>query len=170
MFLALRNRYLRDGDMVAAGTPATETSNPGQAPAGDDQRRWAEMLASLAALLPDRSRCVLVDGPAEQAGLFATRRAGRRSRPGPATPFLPTSRWRRDRCAGPRRPPAGGNRLRRRAAPLLRRGRAPVVPPSVPAPLGTEGGDAGRPQSLAGIGGAQPGRGIRQNGWPAGSA
>jgi SAM-dependent methyltransferase len=34
------------------------------------------MLASLAALLPDRSRCVLVDGPAEQAGLFAARLAG----------------------------------------------------------------------------------------------
>lgn len=76
MFLALRNRYLHDGDMVTAGTPATETSNPGQAPADDDQRRWEEMLASLAALLPDRSRCVLVDGPAEQAGLFATRLAG----------------------------------------------------------------------------------------------
>ena len=34
------------------------------------------MLTSLAALLPDRSRCVLVDGPAEQAGLFASRLAG----------------------------------------------------------------------------------------------
>ena len=62
--------------MVTAGTPSTETSNPGQAPTGDDQRRWEEMLASLAVLLPDRSRCVLVDGPAEQAGLFATRLAG----------------------------------------------------------------------------------------------
>ena len=40
------------------------------------------MLTSLAALLPDRSRCVLVDGPAEQAGLFATRLAGELSERG----------------------------------------------------------------------------------------
>ena len=35
--------------------------------------RWQEMLASLAALLPEASRCVLVDGPPEQAQLFAAR-------------------------------------------------------------------------------------------------
>jgi SAM-dependent methyltransferase len=64
------------------GTSTSGTSNPGQAPAGDDQYRWEEMLASLAALLPDRARCVLVDGPAEQAGLFAARLAGELSASG----------------------------------------------------------------------------------------
>ncbi len=34
------------------------------------------MLGSLTELLPARSRCVLVDGPAEQAELFAARLAG----------------------------------------------------------------------------------------------
>jgi SAM-dependent methyltransferase len=42
---------------------------------GHSTRRWAEMFASLAALLPPACRFVLVDGPAEQAALFATRLA-----------------------------------------------------------------------------------------------
>jgi hypothetical protein len=33
------------------------------------------MLGSLTGLLPARSRCVLIDGPAEQARLFASRLA-----------------------------------------------------------------------------------------------
>lgn len=37
------------------------------------QRRWEEMLGSLAELLPAGPRCVLVDGPVEQANLFASR-------------------------------------------------------------------------------------------------
>jgi SAM-dependent methyltransferase len=43
------------------------------------QHRWEEMLSSLVALLPDRSRRVLVDGPAEQAKFFAARLAGKLS-------------------------------------------------------------------------------------------
>ncbi len=42
------------------------------------------MLGSLAELLPARSRCVLIDGPADQAELFAARLAeklGARRRP-----------------------------------------------------------------------------------------
>jgi 2-polyprenyl-3-methyl-5-hydroxy-6-metoxy-1,4-benzoquinol methylase len=42
---------------------------------GGSTRRWAEMFASLAALLPPACRFVLVDGPAEQAALFAARLA-----------------------------------------------------------------------------------------------
>jgi len=47
------------------------------------------MLGSLAELLPVRSRCVLVDGPVEQAKLFAARLAGElgtRRRPALVTP------------------------------------------------------------------------------------
>src|SRR5262249_38748894 len=78
MFLALRNRYLHDGGMPAAGTSATDPANTGQPPIGESRsrHRWEEMLGSLAELLPARSRCVLVDGPAEQAKLFAARLAG----------------------------------------------------------------------------------------------
>jgi SAM-dependent methyltransferase len=78
MLLALRNRYLHDGGMPTAGTSATETANTEQAPIGEskNQHRWEEMLGSLAELLPARSRCVLVDGPAEQANLFAAQLAG----------------------------------------------------------------------------------------------
>jgi SAM-dependent methyltransferase len=55
--------------MATAGTP-----DDAQAAAADrGQRRWAEMLTSLAALLPPGAGCVLVDGPAEQARLFASR-------------------------------------------------------------------------------------------------
>jgi SAM-dependent methyltransferase len=43
---------------------------------GDDsQHRWEEMLGSLAGLLPARSQCVLVDGPADHGGFFAARLA-----------------------------------------------------------------------------------------------
>jgi SAM-dependent methyltransferase len=41
------------------------------------QRRWEEMLGSLTELLPAGARCVLIDGPAEQARLFASRLAGK---------------------------------------------------------------------------------------------
>ena len=62
--------------MPTAGTSATELSNTGQVPIGDSgQQRWEEMLSSLGELLPVRSRCVLIDGPAEQAKLFASRLA-----------------------------------------------------------------------------------------------
>ena len=62
--------------MPTAGTSATELSNTGQVPIGDSsQQRWEEMLGSLGELLPVRSRCVLIDGPAEQAKLFASRLA-----------------------------------------------------------------------------------------------
>src|ERR1700722_14431536 len=62
--------------MPTAGTSATEISNTGQVPIGDSsQQRWEEMLGSLGELLPGRSRCVLIDGPAEQAKLFASRLA-----------------------------------------------------------------------------------------------
>jgi SAM-dependent methyltransferase len=47
-----------------------------QAPIDDSsQRRWEELLGSLTGLLPASSRCVLVDGPPEQATLFASRLA-----------------------------------------------------------------------------------------------
>src|ERR1700733_4136469 len=67
--------------MPTVGGSATEMSNTGlsslgQAPADEGSRgRWEEMLNSLTGLLPARSRCVLVDGPAEQARLFASRLA-----------------------------------------------------------------------------------------------
>jgi SAM-dependent methyltransferase len=58
--------------------PTADISAAAQAPADDSsQRRWEEMLGSLIALLPATARCVLVDGPAEQAGLFASRLAAR---------------------------------------------------------------------------------------------
>ena len=54
----------------------TGLSSLGQAPADEGSRgRWEEMLSSLTGLLPARSRCVLIDGPAEQARLFASRLA-----------------------------------------------------------------------------------------------
>src|SRR5690349_4277445 len=58
--------------------PTAGTSAAAQAPIGESrsQHRWEEMLDSLVELLPARSRCVLVDGPAEQAKLFAARLAG----------------------------------------------------------------------------------------------
>lgn len=41
------------------------------------QRRWAEMLGSLVALLPDSCQCVLIDGPEERAALLASRLAAK---------------------------------------------------------------------------------------------
>jgi SAM-dependent methyltransferase len=67
--------------MPTVGRSASEISNPGisntgQAPADDSsRRRWEEMLGSLTEILPAGSRCVLIDGPAEQARLFAARLA-----------------------------------------------------------------------------------------------
>jgi SAM-dependent methyltransferase len=62
--------------MPTAGTSATEISTTGQVPMGDSsQQRREEILGSLGELLPDRSRCVLIAGPAEQAKLFASRLA-----------------------------------------------------------------------------------------------
>jgi SAM-dependent methyltransferase len=56
--------------------PTAGTSAGAQAPIDDSSwRRWEEMLSSLAQLLPASSRCVVIDGPAEQAGLFASRLA-----------------------------------------------------------------------------------------------
>ncbi|MCW2894447.1 MAG: SAM-dependent methyltransferase, partial [Actinomycetia bacterium] len=70
--LAQCKRRLHDGVMPTAGTSAGA-----QAPTDDGSRhRWEEMLGSLTELLPARSRCVLVDGPADQAELFASRLAG----------------------------------------------------------------------------------------------
>jgi SAM-dependent methyltransferase len=61
--------------MPTVGRSATQTST-GQAPIDDSsRRRWEEMLGSLTELLPARSRCVLIDGPAEQAKLFVSRLA-----------------------------------------------------------------------------------------------
>jgi SAM-dependent methyltransferase len=58
--------------------PTAGTSAAAQAPIGNSsQHRWEEMLGSLAELLPVRSRWVLVDGPAHQAKLFASRLAER---------------------------------------------------------------------------------------------
>jgi SAM-dependent methyltransferase len=63
-------------EVSSTGISNTGKSNTGQAPADDSSgRRWAEMLGSLTELLPARSRCVLIDGPAEQAELFAARLA-----------------------------------------------------------------------------------------------
>jgi SAM-dependent methyltransferase len=59
----------------AAQTSSTGTSNTGQAPVNDAKHRWEEMLESLAEVLPARSRCILIDGPADQAKLFASRLA-----------------------------------------------------------------------------------------------
>jgi len=54
--------------------PTADISAAAPVPVDDSsQRRWAEMLGSLTALLPDGSRRVLVDGPADQASLFASR-------------------------------------------------------------------------------------------------
>jgi SAM-dependent methyltransferase len=58
--------------MPTVGRSATQTS-AGQAPIDGSRRRWEEMLGSLTELLPAPSRCVLIDGPAEQAKLFASR-------------------------------------------------------------------------------------------------
>jgi SAM-dependent methyltransferase len=56
----------------------TGISSLGQAPADEGSRgRWEEMLTSLTGLLPARSRCVLIDGPSEQARLFASRLAAK---------------------------------------------------------------------------------------------
>src|SRR6202012_561561 len=69
--VARRTRCLHDGGMPTAGRPAEARG----AMSGDSARRWAEMFASLAALLPPACRLLLVDGPAEQAPLFAARLA-----------------------------------------------------------------------------------------------
>jgi SAM-dependent methyltransferase len=64
--------------MPSAGTPPAAA----RATTADTsrERRWEEMLGSLAALLPPRSRRVLVDGPAAQLDLFTARFA---AQPGP---------------------------------------------------------------------------------------
>jgi SAM-dependent methyltransferase len=70
--------------MATAETPAAaqdaaqaEADAAAQAAAADrSQRRWTELLGSLAALLPTGAGCVLVDGPAEQARLLASRLSG----------------------------------------------------------------------------------------------
>jgi SAM-dependent methyltransferase len=57
---------------------AIDISAAAPIPADDrSQRRWAEMLGSLIALLPDSRRCVLVDGPETEANLFAARLAAK---------------------------------------------------------------------------------------------
>src|ERR1700758_3297600 len=54
--------------------PTADVSTALQVPIDDSsQRRWDEILGSLAGLLPARSRLVLVDGPADQATYFASR-------------------------------------------------------------------------------------------------
>jgi len=54
--------------------PTADISATAQVPIDDSsRRRWEEMLDSLTALLPAGSLCVLVDGPAESASLFASR-------------------------------------------------------------------------------------------------
>jgi len=45
------------------------------------RHRWEEMLDSLTKLLPDTTRRVLVDGPAEQSGIFAERLAAKLAKP-----------------------------------------------------------------------------------------
>jgi SAM-dependent methyltransferase len=47
---------------------------------GSAKRRWEEMLGSLTGLLPAGTRCVLVDGPAQQATLFVSRLAAKLAR------------------------------------------------------------------------------------------
>ncbi len=61
--------------MPTAGMPAAARATT----ADPSVRRWEELLGSLTALLPPRSRCVLVDGPAEQSDLFTARFAARLS-------------------------------------------------------------------------------------------
>ena len=74
--LAAGKRHLHDGVMPTAGHIRRRMSDTGQAPVDDSsQRRWEEMLGSLAALLPAGCRRVLVDGPTERASLFASRLA-----------------------------------------------------------------------------------------------
>src|SRR6266700_3226275 len=56
--------------------PTAGTSAAAQTPIGDSsQHRWEANHDRLAELLPVRPRCVLVDGPADQAKLFASRLA-----------------------------------------------------------------------------------------------
>ncbi|HEY6496895.1 MAG TPA: class I SAM-dependent methyltransferase [Trebonia sp.] len=58
--------------------PTGDISTAAQPPVDDSgQRRWAEMLGSLTALLPATCLSVLADGPADQASLFASRLAKR---------------------------------------------------------------------------------------------
>src|SRR5215475_12320439 len=58
--------------------PAIDMPAAAPVPTDDNsQRRWAEMLGSLAALLPDSCQCVLVDGPEERAAFFAARLAAK---------------------------------------------------------------------------------------------
>jgi SAM-dependent methyltransferase len=69
MVLAASKLRLHDGVM-----PTADISAAAHLPIDDSsQRRWAEMLGSLTALLPGGSLCVLVDGPAEAARQFASR-------------------------------------------------------------------------------------------------
>lgn len=64
------------------GGMATVDISAAQATTDDSsQRRWAEMLGSLVALLPGSCQCVLVEGPGEQATLFAARLAAKLAGP-----------------------------------------------------------------------------------------
>ena len=70
--------------MATSGRPAAAQAALTDA----GQRRWAELLGSLTGLLPPGTECVQVDGPDQQAGLFASRLAAElaaRGRPVPVT-------------------------------------------------------------------------------------
>jgi SAM-dependent methyltransferase len=74
--LAARKRCLHDGVVPTADISATA-----QVPIDDSsRRRWEEMLASLTALLPASSLCVLIDGPTEAASLFSAKLAEKLAR------------------------------------------------------------------------------------------
>jgi SAM-dependent methyltransferase len=66
--------------------PTVDISAAAHGPIDDSgKHRWEEMLGSLSGLLPAGTRCVLVDGPAEQATLFASRLAAKLAREQDAT-------------------------------------------------------------------------------------
>jgi ubiquinone/menaquinone biosynthesis C-methylase UbiE len=65
--LACSNRRLHDGDMPIAGLP-----HGAHSAAEGVRRRWGELLDGLTGLLQG-AECVLIDGPAVQADLFAAR-------------------------------------------------------------------------------------------------
>ncbi len=67
--------------MPADGGPAPA----GAVTPGRSEQRWAELLASLAAVLPPAAGLVAVDGPPAAATLFATRLAGSLAAQGRAT-------------------------------------------------------------------------------------
>jgi SAM-dependent methyltransferase len=126
--------------MPTVGRSATQTSQ-GQAPIDDSSgRRWEEMLGSLTELLPARSRCVLIDGPAEQAKLFASRLAeklsGQQRAPSVQVTLDPGGGW--DVAIFLRTAPGGRRREREERAdvvvdlhdvgwPVIRRVAAPLA-------------------------------------------